>query len=237
MSYKNNWVRTLSESYIQNNRPTNLQEQLDEQMALNEELLSLVDALCEELGIDINDLLEQRKKSLLQKLTFGIAGRQQVPETERDLESGEYDWKDAEPDVKKPEPQTKRGLFSNIKQKLIGASREDDEALNLAKWIKTHKDNEKTLSSGRGLETDDDQTRAALEKERRRQAEFDYDARYREDDGGQWSDAKGDAGYDSGRKARRGAPDYDSHVNQYQLDPETANQVRAQIRNRRAQRR
>jgi hypothetical protein len=58
MSYNNNWVRTLSESYIQNNRPTNLQEQLDEQMALNEELLSLVDALCEELGIDVEDLLE-----------------------------------------------------------------------------------------------------------------------------------------------------------------------------------
>jgi hypothetical protein len=59
MSYNNNWAKTLSESYIQNNRPTNLQEQLDEQMALNEELLSLVDALCEELGIDVEDLLEE----------------------------------------------------------------------------------------------------------------------------------------------------------------------------------
>ncbi len=59
MSYNNNWAKTLSESYIQNNRPTNLQEQLDEQIALNEELLNLVDALCEELGIDVEDLVEE----------------------------------------------------------------------------------------------------------------------------------------------------------------------------------
>ncbi len=59
MSYNNNWAKTLSESYIQNNRPTNLQEQLDEQMALNEELLSLVEALCEELEVDSEQILQE----------------------------------------------------------------------------------------------------------------------------------------------------------------------------------
>ncbi len=57
MSYNNNWAKTLSESYIQNNRPTNLQEQLDEQVELNEQLMNLIEALCEELGIDMEDLL------------------------------------------------------------------------------------------------------------------------------------------------------------------------------------
>jgi hypothetical protein len=58
MSYTNNWVKNLSESYINNNRPTNLQEQLDEQVELNEQLMNLIEALCEELGIDAEELLE-----------------------------------------------------------------------------------------------------------------------------------------------------------------------------------
>jgi hypothetical protein len=56
MSYNNNWVRNLSESYINNNRSTNLQEQLDEQVELNEQLMNLIEALCEELGIDAEQL-------------------------------------------------------------------------------------------------------------------------------------------------------------------------------------
>jgi len=57
MSYNNNWVKSLAESYV-NNKPTNLQEQLVEQVELNEQLMNLIEALCEELGIDVEDLLE-----------------------------------------------------------------------------------------------------------------------------------------------------------------------------------
>jgi uncharacterized protein Yka (UPF0111/DUF47 family) len=57
MSYNNNWVKSLAESYV-NNKPTNLQEQLDEQVELNEQLFNLIEVLCEELGIDVEDLLE-----------------------------------------------------------------------------------------------------------------------------------------------------------------------------------
>jgi len=57
MSYTNNWAKSLAESYV-NNKPTNLQEQLDEQVELNEQLMNLIEALCEELGIDAEELLE-----------------------------------------------------------------------------------------------------------------------------------------------------------------------------------
>ena len=59
MSYKNNWLKSLSESYNTNNRgQVNLSEELASQVALNEQLVDLVVALCEELGVDPQDLLE-----------------------------------------------------------------------------------------------------------------------------------------------------------------------------------
>ena len=59
MSYKNNWLKSLSESYNTNNRgQVNLSEELASQVALNEQLFDLVVALCEELGIDPQDLWE-----------------------------------------------------------------------------------------------------------------------------------------------------------------------------------
>ena len=59
MSYNNNWVRSLSESYVNNNRPSDLQEELNEQVYLNENLLEIIEALCEELGIDVEELLSE----------------------------------------------------------------------------------------------------------------------------------------------------------------------------------
>lgn len=59
MSYNNNWVRSLSESYVNNNRPSDLQEELNEQVYLNENLLQIIEALCEELGIDVEELLSE----------------------------------------------------------------------------------------------------------------------------------------------------------------------------------
>ena len=59
MSYKNNWLKSLSESYNTNHRgQVNLSEELASQVALNEQLVDLVKALCEELGVDPQDLLE-----------------------------------------------------------------------------------------------------------------------------------------------------------------------------------
>lgn len=58
MSYNNNWVKSLAESYVNNNKPMNLEEQLQEEVALNEQLMNLIEALCEELGIDVEALLE-----------------------------------------------------------------------------------------------------------------------------------------------------------------------------------
>ena len=59
MSYKNNWLKSLSESYNTNNRgQVNLSEELASQVALNEQLVDLVKALCEELDIDVETLLE-----------------------------------------------------------------------------------------------------------------------------------------------------------------------------------
>ena len=48
MSYNNNWTKELKEAYL---------ESLQEEKALNEDLLALIDVLCEELGIDTQDLL------------------------------------------------------------------------------------------------------------------------------------------------------------------------------------
>ena len=59
MSYNNNWVKTLTESYMNNQtQPSTLQD-LQEQIDINKDLLMLIDVLCEELGIDIEDLLNE----------------------------------------------------------------------------------------------------------------------------------------------------------------------------------
>lgn len=58
MSYNNNWVKSLTESYAEAQQPSNLQEELNEQVALNEDLLVVIEALCEELGIDMEELLQ-----------------------------------------------------------------------------------------------------------------------------------------------------------------------------------
>ena len=77
-NYGPNWLQNLSESYITQNRDVTLsplQEQLDEQVALTEELYSLVEALCEELGIDVNDLMEEEEVSgeeILKNMPNGV---------------------------------------------------------------------------------------------------------------------------------------------------------------------
>jgi transcription initiation factor TFIIIB Brf1 subunit/transcription initiation factor TFIIB len=68
MSYTNNWVRNLSEAYINNNQSTNLQEQLDEQVELNEQLMNLIEALCKELGIDVEALLDEAYEARMKRL-------------------------------------------------------------------------------------------------------------------------------------------------------------------------
>lgn len=59
MSYNNNWLKTLSESYIKNARKSNIKEDLNEQIAFNESLLTIIEVLCEELGIDAEGLINE----------------------------------------------------------------------------------------------------------------------------------------------------------------------------------
>jgi len=70
MSYNNNWAKSLAESYVNNNKPMNLEEQLQEEVALNEQLMNLIEALCEELGIDVEALFENMDR--LNKLEKGM---------------------------------------------------------------------------------------------------------------------------------------------------------------------
>ena len=96
MSYNNNWVKTLSESYVNNGRPMNLDEQLQEQVALNEELLGLIEALCEELGVDTKELLNELSPKFMgryiKKASRSIAdlGRGEVDHLMQSRTSGEY---------------------------------------------------------------------------------------------------------------------------------------------------
>ena len=75
MSYNNNWAKELKESYHQNNN-------LQEEMELNEDLLMLIDVLCEELGIDTEELLSnlsedyttaQRRDELTDKVLSAVS--------------------------------------------------------------------------------------------------------------------------------------------------------------------
>lgn len=59
MSYNNNWLKTLSESYIKNAKKSNIKEDLSEQIAFNENLLTIIEVLCEELGIDAEGLINE----------------------------------------------------------------------------------------------------------------------------------------------------------------------------------
>lgn len=68
MSYNNNWAKELKESYIQGNKAEHTDNDLHEEMALNEDLLMLIDVLCEELGIDVEELLEGSWKKTKKKM-------------------------------------------------------------------------------------------------------------------------------------------------------------------------
>ena len=64
MSYSNNWLQTLTEAYKnkpkQNNKLNKLQEQID----ITEDLLSLIEVLCEEAGLDANELMEETRQEM-----------------------------------------------------------------------------------------------------------------------------------------------------------------------------
>jgi len=81
MSYNNNWLRSLSESYVNNNRPSDLQEELNEQVYLNENLLEIIEALCEELGIDMQELLQLDEAKAIEQLSKAKSSNKQAHAT------------------------------------------------------------------------------------------------------------------------------------------------------------
>jgi len=149
------WIHEISESYVSGHKPVrrdikeNYVHLTEEQQfdLLSENVLNYIDEqLQNAFGFGWDDLTEERKKSLAQRLTFGLLGRRQVPQTDRGFRSSPedrihdrtiadepdperpsaYRWTENDP---APKPVSKRGILGQLRQKLIGASAADEGAL------------------------------------------------------------------------------------------------------------
>lgn len=150
------WIHEIAESYVSGHKPVrrdikeNYVHLTEEQRfdLLSENVLNYIDEqLQNAYGFGWDDLTEERKKSLAQRLTFGLLGRRQVPEYRSaagatpqnrmhdvlgaDLDPdpdqpSAYRWTENDP---APKAGTERGILGQLRQKLIGASGSDERAL------------------------------------------------------------------------------------------------------------
>lgn len=154
------WIHELSESYVRGrvsvrrDLKENYVSLTEEQrfVLLSENVLNYIDEqLQNAYGFGWNDLSEERKKSLAQILTLGLLGRRQVPTSTQfggrspedrmhdnvDVDDNPdpdnpsaYRWTEDDP---APKSVNSRGFFGGLKQKLIGASKAEEEKLQRAK--------------------------------------------------------------------------------------------------------
>lgn len=154
------WIHEISESYVAGRKPVH-KDLKENYVSLTEEqrfdLLSenvlayLEEQLQNAYGFGWNDLSEERKQSLVQKLTFGLLGRRQVPSSRQfggaSPEDRIHDQVDVDDnpdpdnpsayrfteDNPAPKATAERGFFGKMRQKLIGASSSDEAKLGQAK--------------------------------------------------------------------------------------------------------
>ena len=202
------WIHEIAESYVSGHKPVrrdikeNYVHLTEEQRfdLLSENVLNYIDEqLQNAYGFGWDDLTEERKKSLAQRLTFGLLGRRQVPSSRQfggaspedrmhdmvdaddnpsteDSEQSAYRWTAQNP---APKAKSERGIFGRIKQSLIGASRREEDALTQARTER---------STGPEREADTPDTRPERRTVSRDVKEWQPERRTR----GQFNFAKGD---------------------------------------------
>jgi len=156
------WIHEISESYVSTHKPVrrdlkeNYASLTEEQQfnLLSENVLNYLDEqLQNAFGFGWDDLTENRKKSILKAVTFGVLGRDQVPSSRQfggaspedrmhdmvdaddnpsteDSEQSAYRWTEQNP---APKAKSERGILGRIKQSLVGASRREEDALTQAR--------------------------------------------------------------------------------------------------------